>query len=198
MFIVMAGLPGTGKSTIAEQLGRQLGLAVVSVDPIESAILSAGIDAGQPTGLAAYLVAERIADSVLSSPAAGVIIDAVNAVEPGCAGGPDAALAALAPGVVLAPIDLGPRILTTTAHRVLAAPYHRNAAGNRAAPSMPPHPPKRAPPPCAAARPISSAPDRRGTGSRRCPVRRGCIGCADPQATTRRARTLPGEKRSTA
>ena len=82
MFIVMAGLPGTGKSTIAEQLGRQLGLAVVSVDPIESAILSAGIDAGQPTGLAAYLVAERIADSVLSSPAAGVIIDAVNAVEP--------------------------------------------------------------------------------------------------------------------
>jgi predicted kinase len=82
MFIVMAGLPGTGKSTVALAVGTQLGLPIVSVDPIESAILSAGIDAGQPTGLAAYLVAEVIADSVLSSPASGVIVDAVNAVEP--------------------------------------------------------------------------------------------------------------------
>jgi predicted kinase len=82
MFIVMAGLPGTGKSTVAVAIGAQLGLPVVSVDPIESAILSAGIDAGQPTGLAAYLVAEVLVDSVLRSPAAGVIVDAVNAVEP--------------------------------------------------------------------------------------------------------------------
>jgi len=82
MFIVMAGLPGTGKSAVAFALGTQLGLPIVSVDPIESAILSAGIDAGQPTGLAAYLVAEVIADSVLSSSASGVIVDAVNAVEP--------------------------------------------------------------------------------------------------------------------
>jgi predicted kinase len=82
MFIVMAGLPGTGKSTVALAVGTQLGLPIVSVDPIESAILSAGIDAGQPTGLAAYLVAEVIADSVLSSSASGVIVDAVNAVEP--------------------------------------------------------------------------------------------------------------------
>jgi len=82
MFIVMAGLPGTGKSTVALAVGSRLGLPIVSVDPIESAILSAGIDAGQPTGLAAYLVAEVIADSVLSSPASGVIVDAVNAVEP--------------------------------------------------------------------------------------------------------------------
>jgi hypothetical protein len=45
----------------------------------------------------------------------------------------DPALAAvrfLPPGFVLAPIDLGPRILAETHHRVLAAPYHRNAAGN--------------------------------------------------------------------
>ena len=82
MLIVMAGLPGTGKSTVAAAVAAQLGLPVVSVDPIESAILSAGIDAGQPTGLAAYLVAEVLADSVLDSTASGVIIDAVNAVEP--------------------------------------------------------------------------------------------------------------------
>jgi len=77
----MAGLPGTGKSTVAEVVGNRLGLAVVSVDPIESAILSAGIDADQPTGLAAYLVAETLAETVLSTGRA-VIVDAVNAVGP--------------------------------------------------------------------------------------------------------------------
>lgn len=78
----MAGLPGTGKSAVAAVVGRELGLPIVSVDPIESAILSAGIASDQPTGLAAYLVAETIADSVLASPGRGVIVDAVNAVEP--------------------------------------------------------------------------------------------------------------------
>lgn len=79
--VVMAGLPGAGKSTLAEVVGNRLGLPIVSVDPIEAAILSAGIDPDQPTGLAAYLVAETIAESVLVG-GAGVIVDAVNAVEP--------------------------------------------------------------------------------------------------------------------
>ncbi|MWB99283.1 AAA family ATPase [Agromyces sp. MMS17-SY077] len=76
----MAGLPGTGKSTIAGIIGARLGAQVVSVDPIESAILGAGIEADQPTGLAAYLVAERIAEDVLDT-GRSVIVDAVNAVE---------------------------------------------------------------------------------------------------------------------
>lgn len=38
-------------------------------------------------------------------------------------------LAALPPGTVLAPSDLGAPILRYTAHRVLSAPYHRNQAG---------------------------------------------------------------------
>ncbi|MGN6324779.1 AAA family ATPase [Pseudolysinimonas sp.] len=79
--IATAGLPGAGKSTIAEVIGNRLGLPVVSVDPIEAAILGAGIDRDQPTGLAAYLVAETIAEAVLTG-GAGVIVDAVNAVEP--------------------------------------------------------------------------------------------------------------------
>lgn len=78
--IVMAGLPGSGKSTIGEIIGSRLGAQVVSVDPIESAILRAGIDADQPTGLAAYLVAEEIASTVLAS-GRSVVVDAVNAVE---------------------------------------------------------------------------------------------------------------------
>jgi predicted kinase len=81
LLVVTAGLPAAGKSTIAEVVGNRLGLPVLSVDPIEAAILSAGIDASQPTGLAAYLVAEAMAEGVLST-GRGVVIDAVNAVEP--------------------------------------------------------------------------------------------------------------------
>lgn len=81
MLIAMAGLPGSGKTTIAQVLGARLGLPVISVDPIESAILKAGIDADQPTGLAAYLVAEMHAETTLAA-GRSVIIDAVNAVDP--------------------------------------------------------------------------------------------------------------------
>jgi len=81
MLIAMAGLPGAGKSTIAEILGGRLGIPVVSVDPIESAILSAGIDSDEPTGLAAYLVAETLAESVVAI-GGSIIVDAVNAVDP--------------------------------------------------------------------------------------------------------------------
>jgi predicted kinase len=80
VLIAMAGLPGSGKSTIADIIGVRSGIAVVSVDPIESAILSAGIDSDQPTGLAAYLVAEKLASSVLAA-GHSIIIDAVNAVD---------------------------------------------------------------------------------------------------------------------
>ena len=81
MLIVTAGLPAAGKSTIAGVVGNRIGAPVVSVDPIESAILSAGINAAEPTGLAAYLVAETIAEAVLAG-GGTVIVDAVNAVEP--------------------------------------------------------------------------------------------------------------------
>ncbi|WP_223695065.1 AAA family ATPase [Leifsonia poae] len=81
VLIAMAGLPGSGKSTLAEIIGARLGATTVSVDPIEASILRAGIDADQPTGLAAYLVAETMAEQVLQS-GHSVIVDAVNAVEP--------------------------------------------------------------------------------------------------------------------
>jgi hypothetical protein len=44
-----------------------------------------------------------------------------------------AALAKLLPGLVLAPIDSGSHLLSDTPHSVIAAPYHRNSAGNRLA-----------------------------------------------------------------
>jgi predicted kinase len=81
MLIVMAGLPGTGKSTIGQVVASRLGVPVVSVDLIETAILKAGIDAEQPTGLAAYLVAEALTERLLSV-GGSAVVDAVNAVTP--------------------------------------------------------------------------------------------------------------------
>ena len=81
MLISMAGLPGAGKSTIGQVLAGRLNQPVISVDPIESAILRAGIDSEQPTGLAAYLVARMLAATMLES-GRSVIVDAVNAVNP--------------------------------------------------------------------------------------------------------------------
>lgn len=81
MLLVLSGLPGTGKSELAQQLGGRLRIPVLSVDPIESAILRAGIAPGFATGLAAYLVVEALADAQLSL-GQDVIVDAVNAVEP--------------------------------------------------------------------------------------------------------------------
>ncbi|WP_328914932.1 MULTISPECIES: AAA family ATPase [unclassified Streptomyces] len=80
MLIVMAGLAGAGKSSVAVGLGRKLAAPVVSVDPIEAAMWRAGVGRGEPTGLAAYVVTETVADGVLAL-GQTVIVDAVNAVE---------------------------------------------------------------------------------------------------------------------
>ena len=79
MVIVMSGLPGSGKSTLAEALARRLPAPVVSVDPIEAAMWRAGVDRAQPTGLAAYVVAEAVAEGIVELGQA-VVIDAVNDV----------------------------------------------------------------------------------------------------------------------
>ena len=77
----MAGLPAAGKSSVAGGIASALSAPVVSVDPIEAALLRAGIERTQPTGLAAYLAAEAVAGGVLAL-GQTVILDAVNAVEP--------------------------------------------------------------------------------------------------------------------
>jgi predicted kinase len=81
VLIAMAGLPGAGKSSVAEGLASALSAPVVSVDPIEAALLRAGIGRAQPTGYAAYVVAEAVAGGVLAL-GQTAIVDAVNAVEP--------------------------------------------------------------------------------------------------------------------
>lgn len=77
--ITVSGLPGSGKSTIAEGLARALGIPVLSIDPIEAAMWRAGL-APSDTGIAAYRVAEALAAENLAQ-GLSVIIDAVNPVE---------------------------------------------------------------------------------------------------------------------
>ena len=80
MLIVLSGLPGTGKSAIATRIAEVRGLPVLSVDPIESAIVRAGIAQSFETGLAAYVVAEALAESMLMT-GLSPVIDAVNSVD---------------------------------------------------------------------------------------------------------------------
>ncbi|MEL7231751.1 MAG: ATP-binding protein [Pseudomonadota bacterium] len=77
--IAMAGLPGSGKSTIAEALAHRLQIPIVSVDPIEAAMWRSGLSP-EDTGIAAYRVAQTIAAENLKQ-GLSVIVDAVNPVK---------------------------------------------------------------------------------------------------------------------
>lgn len=77
--IIISGLPGSGKSTIAKALAVKLTLPILSVDPIESAVVKSGVKRSFKTGLAAYLVAEALAAEQLKL-GLSVIIDSVSPV----------------------------------------------------------------------------------------------------------------------
>jgi predicted kinase len=78
--IIISGLPVSGKSTLAEGIAKKIKLPLFSVDPIESSIIKSGIKRSFETGLAAYLIAEKLASEQLNS-GLSVIIDAVNPVK---------------------------------------------------------------------------------------------------------------------
>jgi predicted kinase len=79
--VAIVGLPGSGKSTIAELVARRLAAVLVSVDPVESAMVVAGLPPGWETGVAAYEVCRAVAEGNLAL-GHTVIADSVSDSEP--------------------------------------------------------------------------------------------------------------------
>jgi predicted kinase len=79
MLIVLSGLPATGKTVLAAAVARELGAVLLSVDPVDSALASAGVRETGAPGLAAYAVVGAMAEQNLAQ-GATVVVDAVNAV----------------------------------------------------------------------------------------------------------------------
>ncbi len=75
---VFAGLPGVGKSTLAQRVGAALPAAVLAVDTVDSALRTYEVTEPRP-GHAAYGVVAALAETQLSM-GHSVIIDAVNPV----------------------------------------------------------------------------------------------------------------------
>jgi predicted kinase len=80
MLVVLGGLPGSGKTTVGKHVAQTLSAAYVRIDAIEAAMLRAGISREEPIGLAAYMVAEAVAEGCLLA-GSSVVLDAVNPVE---------------------------------------------------------------------------------------------------------------------
>ena len=84
ILIEFAGLPGTGKSTLARQLALRTRAVLLRIDEIEAALRRNNLTAEQ-TGVASYSVAHDLAAGHLSR-GLTVIADAVNPVEAARAG----------------------------------------------------------------------------------------------------------------
>jgi predicted kinase len=86
VLVVFAGLPGTGKTTLARLVAARLRAALIRVDAIEASVVRCGL-AEPPVGVIGYLVAHEVATSCLRV-GTPVVVDAVNPVPEARAGWP--------------------------------------------------------------------------------------------------------------
>jgi len=75
--VLMTGLPGTGKSTVAEAVARTLPAALLSADPIDAALLRAGVRPEQRPDILGFEVMKALAALQLEA-GLHAVIDAVN------------------------------------------------------------------------------------------------------------------------
>jgi predicted kinase len=78
MLIIIGGLPGAGKTTIARELARQIGAVYVRIDSIEQAIRESGA-LSQPVNDAGYRIGYAVAEENLRI-GRTVIADSVNPI----------------------------------------------------------------------------------------------------------------------
>lgn len=84
LLVVLAGRPGTGKTTLGRRLAAELGAAYLRIDAIETAVVRCGL-AHSPVGPVGYIVAHEIAAATLTL-GTSVVVDAVNPVPEARAG----------------------------------------------------------------------------------------------------------------
>ena len=77
--VILGGLPGVGKTTIAVELARQIGAILVRIDSIEQALRVSGTITG-PMDDRGYRVAYGVADENLRS-GRSVVADSVNPIQ---------------------------------------------------------------------------------------------------------------------
>ncbi|MDT0156641.1 AAA family ATPase [Microbacterium sp. ARD32] len=75
--VVISGLPGVGKTSVAEIAAARMDSVHLSIDAVEESMLSCGLPASWQVGVAAYEATRAIAESNLKL-GRSVVVDAVN------------------------------------------------------------------------------------------------------------------------